>query len=214
VRFRLDPKDADAPVPPPLRAAVPAQTAAAPVAAPAPTPSRWTKKRLLVVAAIALLLLGGGATAVLYATDSGPFAYPHAYLLEGSSVPRGLSLPDVPQDVRDEWGITTNPGQVPDDKLGQFEGTTRPTDAWIEVLQAGGRSDAVSVAALRFSDEDHANTFISQVSLRCAAGGFAILQDGRVVDLVIVGDSQAMPYYNAIVSALHAQASGLHGLCG
>jgi len=215
VRFRLDPKEADAPVHLPPRAPPPPQAPAAPPPPPrAAAPARWTKRRLLVAAAVALVLLAGGAGAVLYATNTGPFAYPHEYLVEGSAIPRGLKLPDVPQDIQDQWGITSNPGQVPQEHLDDV-GTeeTRPAEAWLEVLSAGGRSDAITVIAAKFADAQHADNFVSTARVQCLAGGSAILRDGDVVDVIVV-NSQALQYYQAIVSTILGQVHGISKVCG
>jgi hypothetical protein len=219
VRFRLDPKEADAPVEvPPPRGAAPAPRApppAAPGAPPAAAPSKWTRQRLLVVAVIALLLLGGGAGAVMYATNTGPFAYPHAYLVEGSSVPSGLRLTDLPPDVASQYNIESNPGEIPKEHLDDFgDASTRPSAAWIEVLGTRTRPDAITVLALQFPDAQHANTFRQTAQLRCAVGGAALLQDGDVVVLVIVGDSSALSYYQSVVSKILVQVSGVKRVCG
>jgi hypothetical protein len=216
VRFRLDPREADAPAEaPPARAPVPAPQSA-PAPAPAARPaSRWSRRRVVLAAAIGLLVVAGGSGAYFYATDSGPFAYPHEYLVEGSAVPAGLRLPGVPADVRDQWGITSNPGQIPDDRLGDLPNAgTQPDEAWVEVLQAGDRADAVTIVAAKYADADHASTAVSTARLQCLSGGSAILQDGKVVVLVLVGDSQAMPYYNKLVRTILGQVHGLTEVCG
>jgi hypothetical protein len=216
VRFRLDPKEADVPVELPPRA--PSAPAAPPPAAPrAPSApaSAASKRKLIVVALIGLLLVGGGAGAVLYATDTGPFAYPHAYLVEGSSVPSGMQLPSVPQDAQDQWGVTSNPGEVPKEHLAEIgDSSIRPTQAWVEVLSARGTPNALSVIAAKFPDADRASSFVATARVRCLAGGAAVLQDGDVVVLVIVGDSAAMPYYTKVKQTILGQVSGIRTVCG
>lgn len=214
MRFRLDPKDADAPVAPPaqVRPAGPtAPQAATPATAAAPT--RWPKKRLLVVALIGLVLLGGGAGAILYATDSGPFRYPHAYLVEGDHVPSGLKLAPVPDNAENDFGIKSNPGEVPKDRISEMgDASMRPQTAWIEVLGTTGTPSAITILALQFEDEDHADSFASAARFQCQAGAHAVLQDGDVV--VLISSNGASTYYSRIVNTIMGQVSGLHKVCG
>lgn len=217
VRFRLDPKDATAPVtPPPSRVQAPPATAASPPAhALAGAPRRWTRKHLFVAAVVVLVVLSGGATAVLYAAHAGPFAYPHAYLVEGSSVPSGLSLPAVPADAREEYGITENPGQVPRDNFENVDGSGGPTpeDVWMEVFAARGQSGALTVLAIQYANEDDAKSVAGVTSFRCMAGGFAVLRDGDVVVMVIVGNSAGQSYFSKVVTTIMSQTSGIKRVC-
>jgi hypothetical protein len=219
VRFRLDPKEADEPVEvAPPRAPVPGRPAPPPHPSPtiAPVDANRSKKRLIVVAILGILLLSGGATAVLYATDSGPFKYPHANLVEGSAVPSGLRLASIPAEIRDEYGIETNPGPVNDDNLDQLSSATgqRPDKAWVEVLGTRTRQDAITVFALDFKDTDAASAFRQTAQFKCSTGGFAVLQDGDVVVMVVVGDSSALTYFSQVVSKIVSQVSELKLYCG
>jgi len=221
MRFRLDPNAPEAPPPPPPRAAPPPPPRAAPVASPAAAPDAARTKRLLILAGLGLVVLAAGATAVLYATDTGPFAYPHAYMVEGKAVPSGASLPPAPQAMRDQFGVDSNPGRVPDDQLDSLAGgqagsgrVPRPNEAWVESLRAGGADDAVVVIASKFASDKDAGDFVSAVGIGCARGGFTLLRDGDVVVLVIVGDAGGQAYGPRVASTILGQVSGIKRVCG
>lgn len=211
MRFRLDPlaPPVEAPAPPP---AAPATPAPPPPKAPAAAKAPGKRLPLAAVIGVVVLVLVTGTGATLYAMDVGPFAYPDRYLLEKEEVPPSLRLTSLPVEVREELGVTENPGKVRDDKLDGFrQGAIEPEEGWIETVTPRGQYVPVLIMALRFADADAASDWAADSAAEGCQGG-TILKDGKVI-VAVGGQGRGTETYVAeVVKALRAK-SDLSKVC-
>lgn len=219
MRFRLDPTAPDverppvAPPPPPGVPRAPPPTAAPPApASPPALPAR--NRRLLAIGALVVVALVGLGAAAFAIT--GALAYPDKYLLEEDEIPAGLAEGRLTAEEREEYGVTSNPGEISSDELDQFsdrEGDP-PEKGWVQVLgDSGGGTQRLVVLALQYENEDSAKSAATQLRALCSFAGGAVLRDGDVV-VALAPEGSGMRASVPVVAKLIEEKSGAAAICG
>lgn len=238
MRFRLDPRGAEARPPPPAYLPSAAKAEGPPANAPAEAPPPMApapgathaaavvpaqvaaaiqavraRRTLAIGIAIALLLTSGVAVGAMYALDAGPFAYPNKYILQDDEIPRGLRNAPLDAEAREELGLTSNPGEVDPSTIVDDTGGPRPERAWVQGLTNGASEPIVVIVALDYGNRDDADDAASRLQAGCMfRDGFTLLRDGDVLVLVMP-ENGGDGYVASVVAALKRQNADLSTVC-
>ncbi|HEX2022840.1 MAG TPA: hypothetical protein VHH36_08995, partial [Candidatus Thermoplasmatota archaeon] len=165
----------------------------------------------VAAAVVAGVLLLGGVVAVgaMYALDVGPFAFPERYLLEEDEYPSGMRKASLDAWDAEDFGVTSNPGQVADAKLDELPLQPPPDEAWMQGLETTRGGQVVAVAAAQFASEDDAKGAITRLRAGCSFGiadGIVGMRDGDVVVVVMGKGAEAETYVAQVAKAIQRKA--------
>ncbi len=163
--------------------------------------------------------------------------YPDKFLLKGAAIPKGLSLADVPAELR-QVGVTSNPAKVPAAALSEMNdeaGTSAhpAREAWVEALveadgytrwsRAPEQDDenpdlASAIVALRWSSAANLDaalrTAFDGSDGPCNAGGdFYLVDVFQSGDVLVIISSDLLDIHDDVKAALAKKNPGWLDVC-